>query len=350
MSKFSDALKKIQHHHSDVKTVRQGKPAAFKVAAQEVEDREVSWDAGIRSDKNSTPDSRIVTYNFPNSLVTEQYRMLRTSLKSELQKSGSQVILVSSSLQGEGKSITSTNLAICLAEDPEARVALIDADLRKGKIHEYMGFSGGRRGLSDLLAENLNPKEVFVKNSIPNLCIMPMGTVSKNPSMLVNSQKFRLLIAELRLHFDYVIIDSPPIMSVADAGIMAKDVDGVLFVIQIARTPKSMIAQSNLLFKQSGARMLGYVLTNVQFQSADYRYYDHYYLGYGEHEKNKGFKNKARLHMKVAGFNFENTENKFNDWWRRRVMKTPASKASPSVVAVPSLDGVQELKESPELS
>ncbi|HTL48725.1 MAG TPA: CpsD/CapB family tyrosine-protein kinase [Verrucomicrobiae bacterium] len=324
MSKFSDALNKIQHDSDSPapKAPKASKPASFRVAAEGTEEKKVAWDAGIKHEKNCKPDIRIVTYNFPNSLVTEQYRMMRTSLKSQLQKSGAQVILVSSSLQGEGKSITSTNLALSLAEDQDVRVALIDADLRKGKIHEYMGFGGTRKGLSDLLTEELNPKEVFVKNSIPNLCIMPRGHLHKNPSTLVNSQKFRLLIAELRLYFDYIIIDSPPIMSVADPGIMARDVDGVLFIIQIGRTPKSMIAQSNLLFKQAGARMLGYVLTNVQYQSADYRYYNNYYLGYGHELDNTSFKKKARHHMKVAGINFENTENKFNAWWQKHVLKS----------------------------
>ncbi len=110
-----------------------------------------------------------------------------------------------------------------------------------------------------------------------------------------------------------------PIMSVADAGILARETDGVLFVIQVGRTPKSVIAHAHQLFKQSGARIFGYVLTNVEFQSADYRYNNYY--TYGEEETQVGLKEKTQYHLKEAGWNFKNLEERFNHWWARNVLK-----------------------------
>lgn len=317
MSKFSVALKKIEKENARKEKAAKKVPSLHVPA--ESETIQTSWDSGIRQDKNAKPEVSIVTSRFPHSIVTEQYRMLRTSLKNQFAKQKVQVVMVSSSINGEGKSVTATNLAMSLAEEDNVKVALIDADLRRGRIHEYLGFKRPEKGLSNLLAENLNPKEIFLKNSKSNLCIMPRGDIPKNPSHLIASDKFRILVAELRTYFDYIVIDAPPIMSVADPGIMAREVDGVLFVIQIGRTPKSMIAHSNVLFKQAGANMLGYILTNVEYQTSEYRYYSKYYEAYEDSDK-KGIKDKAKFHFKRAGFGFDHVEKKFNSWWQRKVL------------------------------
>lgn len=318
MSKFSIAMRKIDGENA-AKIKEAGKVPALHVPS-ESESVKTTWDTGIKQDKNAVPDPCIVTSRFPNSIVTEQYRMLRTSLKNQFLKQGVQVLMVSSSINGEGKSVTATNLALALSEEENVKVALVDADLRRGRIHEYLGFKKPGKGLSNLLEEGLNPKECFLKNGRANFCVMPRGDIPKNPSNLIGSDRFRMFIAELRTHFDYIIVDAPPIMSVADPGIMAREVDGVVFVIQIGRTPKSMIAHSNLLFKQSGANMLGYILTNVEYQTSEYRYYSKYYESY-ENSDNKGMKNQAKFHFKMAGFSFDQAEKKFNSWWQRKTQK-----------------------------
>jgi len=313
------AMRKIDGENaSRIKEARKPVPALHM--PQEAESSKTTWDAGIKQDKNAKAEPCIVTSRFPHSIVTEQYRMLRTSLKNQFVKQGIQVLMVSSSINGEGKSVTAINLAIALSEEENVKVALVDADLRRGRIHEYLGFKRPEKGLSNLLEEGLNPKDCFIKNGRANLFVMPRGDIPKHPSNLIGSDRFRMFIAELRTHFDYVIVDAPPIMSVADPGIMAKEVDGVVFVIQIGRTPKSMIAHSNLLFKQSGANMLGYILTNVEYQTAEYRYYSKYYESYENADK-RGMKDKAKFHFKMAGFGFDQAEKKFNSWWQRKVLK-----------------------------
>jgi capsular exopolysaccharide synthesis family protein len=187
-------------------------------------------------------------------------------------------------------------------------------------VAEYFGFGRDRNGLTELLSQEISPRQVMLRGALKNLFVIPRGAVAKKPSDLVSSNKFHLLITELRAHFDYVIIDAPPIMSVADAGILGRESDGVLFVIQVGRTPKSVIAHSHVLLKQSNAKMMGYVLTNVEFQSADYRYYSNYYYG-DEPDRKTGLRDKTRVHLKKAGWGLKNVEEKFNGWWDRSVLK-----------------------------
>ena len=316
MSKFTKALERIQKEKEKEKHLPEKQPSDFSVSA-ELEERSTSWERGVPNFRNAKPDKRIVSYHFPNSLITEQYRMLRTNLKTEMAKGQAKVILISSAIHGEGKTITAANLAHSLAEMENCKVLLVDADLRRGKVADYLGLGKDLPGLTDLLSKNLASKEIMVRNSVPNLFILPCGPVAKNPSELVGSHRFRTLIKELRNRFDYVLIDSPPIMSVADASILARETDGLLMVIQARRTPKTVVAHANQLFKQSDVRLLGYVLTNVEYQSADYHYYYHYYSLDGTAKND--FKAKSRFFFRKALIRFEKMEQSLNRWWQKKV-------------------------------
>ena len=317
MSKFSKALEKIQKSRKAEAALPEKRAANYEIP--EGAEPELNWDRGIPVVRNAKPDVRVVTYHYPTSVLTEQYRMLSHNLKTQLSKEGAKVILISSAIHSEGKTVTATNLALALTEMGNSKVALIDADLRRGKVGEYLGLAKGLPGLAKYLADGLSAKQAMVRNSIDNLTIIPCGEVTNNPSGLIGSQKFRLLIAEMRNHFDYILVDSPPIMAVADAGILGRYTDGLLMVIQSGRTPKSVIAHSNILFKQAGIKLLGYVLTNVEFQSADYRYYYYYYDKEAEENENKSFldraidfKNKALNQLRKMGPVLEKKEQQLN--------------------------------------
>ncbi len=329
MSKFTKALEKIQEEREEARG-NNGNGSAKKESSglklPPVEDmnEKVSFLDRVTTLKNTIPDNRVVMLRFPDSTLAEQYRMLRTSLKTELAKQSAKVILMSSSIHSEGKTVSASNLAVSLAENGDTKVALIDADLRRGKLGEYFGFGKDRHGMTELLTQEISPKQVMLRSALKNLYIIPRGAIAKKPSDLVSSHKFHVLVSELRAHFDYVIIDAPPIMSVADAGIMAREADGVVFIIQVGRTPKSVIAHSHLIFKQSGTKMLGYILTNVEFQSSDYRYYSSYYYGQ-EPDRQNNLKDKARIHLKKAGWGLKTVEENFNHWWDKRVLKKHGS-------------------------
>lgn len=318
MSKFTKALEKIQEER-EAKFSSSEKTPTLKIPPPgDRPDTAPYWERGIATLKNTAPDNRVVTMRFPDSMVSEQYRMLRTALQAQVAKEGAKVILVSSAIHSEGKTVTATNLAVSLAENADSQVALVDADLRRGRVAEYLGLGNTRPGLSNFLSNGMTPKQVMVRNSMKNLLIIPRGEIARKPSELFSSQKFHLLITELRTRFDYILIDAPPIMSVADAGILAREADGILFVVQVGRTPKSVIAHAHQLFKQAGGRILGYVLTNVEYQSAEYRYYNYYY---NKEEDPTSFKNKTQYRLKRAGWNFKNLEERFNRWWERRVLQ-----------------------------
>ena len=327
MSKFTKALEKIQQDKQKKEELKEQRVSKVKVKSVEIqtarEDQNIRWDRGITEVRNTKPDTRIVTYHFPNCLLAEQYRMLRTNLKNQLTEREAKVILVSSAIHGEGKTVTATNLALVLAEMENTKVALVDADIRRGKVGEYLGFGDQLPGLSNFLSDGLSVKQAMVRNSIDNLTVVPRGEIMNNPSELVSSQKFRLLIAELRGHFDYIIVDSPPIMSVADAGILGRETDGLLMVIQSGRTPKSVISHAHLLFQQAGVKLLGYVMTNVEFQSTDYRYYYHYYSDYDQNslDDRTTWKGRLSFFLKKVGFDVERRERQFNEWWEKKVLK-----------------------------
>ena len=156
----------------------------------------------------------------------------------------------------------------------------------------------------------------------------------------------------MRNHFDYILVDSPPIMAVADAGILGRYTDGLLMVIQSGRTPKSVIAHSNILFKQAGIKLLGYVLTNVEFQSADYRYYYYYYDKEAEENENKSFldraidfKNKALNQLRKMGPVLEKKEQQLNQWWESKVMKKHDYQSSSEDVNSEHVDEEDEEKQ-----
>ena len=325
MSKFTKALEKIQEQKNqkepkETPSVKQRKPS-YSIP-KELEERMRFWNGSIPSIQDAKPDRRIVTHHFPNSLISEQYRMMRTNLKTYAEEKKGKVFLISSAVHGEGKTISAVNLAISLAELENVKVALIDADLRRGKVADYLGLGKDLPGLSNLLNDEIRLKQAFVRNSLENLLIMPRGKTAKNASGLVDSQKFRVLIAELRRHFDYIIVDSPPILSVVDASLMAGETDGLLMVIQSRKTPKPVVAQAHHLFRQAGVKMAGYILTNVEYQSADSRYYYHKYYYMEEVSRKRQFQEKLRLTLRKGEEKFLALEDKFNKWWEKKIFGT----------------------------
>ncbi|MBI4387417.1 MAG: CpsD/CapB family tyrosine-protein kinase [Candidatus Omnitrophica bacterium] len=318
MSKFTKALEKIQEGKVEAEESLRKQPFSFETMDAE-ESKQTEWKRGIPSIKNARPLPDIVSYHFSDSVMAEQYRMLRANLETSFTKEGGKVILVSSSVHGEGKTVTTANLALTLAENPDIRIAVIDADLRKGRLAECLGFGKDRTGLSNYLTngEDFSPKKFMVKNSKDNIVVIPRGAYTKNPSQLVNSGKFRMLIAQLRNWFDYVLIDSPPIMAVADASIIGREADGLLMIIRLGKTPKNIISHANLLFKQAGINLLGYVLTNVAYPSEQYRYY----YGYSDVEEKqvKRFKRQAKSAVRKVGAQLQNFEEQFNTWWDHKV-------------------------------
>ncbi len=221
-----------------------------------------------------------VTQVRPQSQMAESYRALRTSLLLSNLGAPPKVIMITSARPQEGKTTTSINTAIVLAQKG-VRVLLIDADLRRPSIHKTLGM-GPRSGLSNVLTGSATVQQTITTSPIlPNLFIMPAGTPPPNPAELLASSNLRDLILELREQYDHIVIDTPPTLSVTDAVVLSPRADATILVIRSGHTTKQALRRSRDILMQVNAHVAGVLLNAVDLTSPDYYYYYEYQGKYG---------------------------------------------------------------------
>ena len=227
--------------------------------------------------------SELATVSQPQSVVSEAYRALRTSILLSTSRHAPQLILISSGQPREGKTTTALNLAITLAQRGD-RVALVDTDLRRPRIHRSFQMANDR-GLSTFLTTQAAPEDLARPvRQVPNLYVITSGPTPPNPAELLSSEPLETLFAELRRHFDFIVLDSPPAISVADSMILAAHADGVMLVVHGGVTTRETLKHTTKLMNSVNARVLGIVLNNVDVRSVDYKYYySNYYGDYYRH-------------------------------------------------------------------
>jgi polysaccharide biosynthesis transport protein len=222
----------------------------------------------------------LVTKSRPRSQMAESYRALRTSLLLTFAGGPPKVILITSALPEEGKTTTSVNSAIVLAQK-STRVLLIDADLRRPSIHKTLGM-GPKLGLSNVLTGTATLQEAIIPSTIlPELFILPAGTPPPNPAELLASAKMKNVLEELRKHYDHIVIDSPPTLSVTDAVVMSTGADAVVLVIRSGHTTKPALRRARDILLQVNARVCGVLVNAVDLNSPDYYYHYEYQGKYG---------------------------------------------------------------------
>ena len=204
----------------------------------------------------------------PKSLAAEQYRQLRTRLAHAEGAQNLRTVLVTSPQKGEGKSITSANLALTMAQEMHRRVVIIEADLRKPSLRHLFGLPAGL-GLAEYLSGAAELNEVMRFLPDHNLTVIDAGGSPANPAELLGSTAMRRLLDQLRSRFDRVILDTPPVLPLADVAVLAPLVDGALMVVRAGVTPKPAIENALRAFDSS--RLLGVVL-NESGMEEDYRY------------------------------------------------------------------------------
>lgn len=226
----------------------------------------------VRKIGDSKIDPRIVAYFDPKATITEQYKVLRTNVLSINKNKPPKVLVVTSAIHNEGKTITALNLAVTIAHaTKKPKVLLVDADMRRGRAAKYLGVEQ-KAGLSDVLKGEASAEEALFQLDIENLTFVTSGPVPDNPSELLDSENMRNFITDMRMKFDHVIIDTPPIISVTDAGIVGAQADGVVVIIQAGRTQRGVLHRATELLEQSRAEVLGYVLTNIESHLPEYIY------------------------------------------------------------------------------
>ncbi|MBL9184415.1 MAG: polysaccharide biosynthesis tyrosine autokinase [Verrucomicrobiaceae bacterium] len=224
----------------------------------------------------------------------EAYRILRTNIEFNRKSADANCISVVSGSAGEGKSTTMVNLAYVCAQGGY-NVLLIDADLRRPSLHTHFDVSHAT-GLTNYLTTDISLEDVVIRTQVENLFFLPSGLLPADSAGLLNSQRMVDLITEVKSRFDLVLIDSPPILGVSDASVLANEADMTMIVVQHRKIPRQMLARVKQSVENVGGKVVGVVLNNVDLRSdAQYQYYTSYYTYYSPtNSPNSGSGGKSR--------------------------------------------------------
>jgi len=209
------------------------------------------------------------------SQLTEAFRSLRTSVLLSAADQPPRSLVVSSAQPGEGKTTVSTNLAISLAQLGQ-RVLLIDGDLRRPSVHRAFGIRDSL-GVVSYLTGQRDWREVVEKISVAGLDVLVSGPIPPNPAELLSSERMKRLLKEALEEYKFVVVDSPPLLNVADSRILATLVEGVVLVIKGGETPRELVRRAQAYASDVGARVIGVVLNNIDLHREEYSYYYQHY-------------------------------------------------------------------------
>jgi succinoglycan biosynthesis transport protein ExoP len=226
----------------------------------------------------------LVTEHGTYSALGEAYRNLRTALLLSRAGAPPKVTLVTSALAGEGKTVTAVNTAAMLAQ-LGASVLLIDADMRRPRCHRVLDLDNNL-GLTEVLTGVRDLHDLIRPTAVANLFILSSGSVPPNATELVGSPKMHQVVTQLQQIYDYIVIDSPPVMPVSDALLLATIADGVLLVTNASRTPKQQVRAARARLEYARAKIFGTVLNRIKIHHSEYQYY--YHRGYYAPEDEDG--------------------------------------------------------------
>jgi protein-tyrosine kinase len=271
LGKISDALDKYKNEKFvNFEALREEQPVRLKT-----DDPEVKLARKIGT-QNRFSES-LIMLSAPESSDAENFKILRGQILFPREGKVPHCILVTSAFPGEGKTFVASNFATTLALSVDEYVLLIDADMRRAKIHRMFGFSNAR-GLHDYLIGEKDLDELVVKTGIEKLSILPAGRTPRNPSELLSSNMMAQFLEEAReTHKDhFIIIDAPPSHITAEAKFLSKYVDGIIFVVMAQKTPKKDIAKA--IENLGRDKVLGIVFNGYdQARKGYYKYYEKYY-------------------------------------------------------------------------
>lgn len=250
-----------------------------------------NWEAkkgtGLRSIQEERKNLLSAESDF---FVREAYKTLRTNVSFSLTgEEKCKVVMVTSAMQGEGKSTTAINLAVSYAMT-DRKVLIVDCDLRRPKLARLLQMNS-RVGLSNLIMNPELKKDAVLASKTPGLDVLLSGDIPPNPSELLGSPRMQRILAELREDYDFIILDSPPVNMVTDAVVLAPETDGVLVLVRANQTDRGAVIHAMEQLEYAKAKVLGFVLNDVNMEKTHYGYkmyrykryarYGRYGYGYG---------------------------------------------------------------------
>ena len=260
-----DALQKMEREKSDIDIAEPG--------------------VELADQQDAVLDDKLVSFFAPSSLVTEQFRRLRTHIMKPGATNPPKVIMISSAMSGEGKSLIAINLAIIIAIELHSHALLIDCDLRNPSISRWFGMSE-KRGLSNYLNGETEIPELLIKTSVDKLSLMCGGTMPDNPVELIGSVKMKTLIQDIKSRYDdrYIILDSSPLLATTEPTVLNEMADAILLVVKAGDTPRETVQQALKLVDKN--KVMGVILNNMEFKTkamiqryfgTNHKYYDYRY-------------------------------------------------------------------------
>ncbi|MBW6516580.1 MAG: polysaccharide biosynthesis tyrosine autokinase [Candidatus Cloacimonetes bacterium] len=244
-------------------------------------------------------EARLISHYAPKSPVTESYRTLRTNIIARKKTEGPISIGITSSAPKEGKTTTIANLGITMAQT-ESKVVLVDFDLRRPMIGNLFNLEK-HNGVSDFLIDPETKIEQVIKlTKIPNLHVVTSGHIPPNPSEIISSPRTDLMIRELKERYDYVLIDSPPVIAVTDALILAKKVDMILLVVKVDYVEKDIIKRSKEMMSIVETSFTGAIANGIEAHKyyRGYSFYYYYYSNYYYYDEDKSPKKPTKAYIR----------------------------------------------------
>ncbi|WP_214803668.1 CpsD/CapB family tyrosine-protein kinase [Exiguobacterium sp. ERU656] len=228
-----------------------------------------------KKNKMNKDARNLITVTQPKSPIAEQYRTIRTNIEFMAVDKEIQVILITSATQSEGKSTTSSNLAVAYAQQGK-KVLIIDTDMRRPTVHYTFKVANGL-GLSSLLTRQAELEKAVLPTKVDNLSILTAGPIPPNPAELLSSRSMENLMLQLREEYDVIILDAPPLLQVADSRITSKLTDGVVLVVGCTTSDRQRVLKAKEQLELAEAKILGVVLNRRELtDDSAYQYYYSY--------------------------------------------------------------------------
>lgn len=225
----------------------------------------------LRKTISNITQRSLITHNNPKSPISEQYRTIRTNIQFSSIDTQYQTLLVTSAGSSEVKSTTVANLAVVLAQQGKS-VLLVDGDLRKPTVH-YTFKVSNIQGITNVLTKQRSLENTVQQTEVEHLYLLTSGPIPPNPSELLNSKAMENMIEDAKSKYDYVLFDSPPVLAVTDAQVLANRCEGVILVTSSGKTEREDAAKAKDLLENAKAKILGVVLNAKDMSDNDYYYY-----------------------------------------------------------------------------